>query len=203
MEKTIEVIKLIADKYRDKVNAIISEDALIIEYLYEINGEKDVFKTIQIKEANGIMYASIYPDNNELLITINDLEKIFQKIEDEIISKKKLQQKDRYKDYLEMFDKLFETDAKEYIDFKKMKLLKSLHQYFAEELYEPSKEYNRIRKEFVEYADNLREQLTEDQKDVFDKAIDLCNEMTEEQDEQAFIFGFIMGHKLKLELTDN
>ena len=102
MEKTIEVIKLIADKYRDKVNAIISEDALIIEYLYEINGEKDVFKTIQIKEANGIMYASIYPDNNELLITINDLEKIFQKIEDEIISKKKLQQKDRYKDYLEI-----------------------------------------------------------------------------------------------------
>lgn len=203
MEKTIEVIKLIADKYRDKVNAIISEDALIIEYLYEINGEKDVFKTIQIKEANGIMYASIYPDNNELLITINDLERIFQKIEDEIISKKKLQQKDRYKDYLEMFDKLFETDAKEHIDFKKMKLLKSFHNYFAEELYEPSTEYNRIRKEFIEYADNLREQLTKDQKDVFDKAIDLCNEMTEEQDEQAFIFGFIMGHKLKLELTDN
>ena len=181
MEKTIEVIKLIADKYRDKVNAIMSEDALIIEYLYEINGEKDVFKTIQIKEANGIMYASIYPDNNELLITINDLERIFQKIEDEIISKKKLQQKDRYKDYLEMFDKLFETDAKEYIDFQKMKLLKSFHNYFAEELYEPSKEYNRIRKEFLEYADNLREQLTKDQKEVFDKAIDLCTEMTEER----------------------
>ena len=35
MEKIIEVIKLIADKYRDKVNASISEDALIIEYLYE------------------------------------------------------------------------------------------------------------------------------------------------------------------------
>ena len=207
MQKIIEVIKLIADKYRNKVNAIISEDAFIIEYLYEINGEKDVFKTIQIKEANGIMYASIYPDNKELLITINDLEKMFQEIEDEIISKKKSKkdskQEERYKNYLEMFDQLFETDAKEYIDFKKMKLLKSLHNYFIEELYEPSTEYNRIRKKFIEYADNLREQLTEEQKDVFDKAIDLCNEMTEEQDEQVFIFGFIMGYKLKIELTDN
>lgn len=207
MEKTIEVIKLIADKYRNKVNAIISEDALIIEYLYEINEEKDVYKTIKIKEANGILYASIYPDNKELLITINDLEKLFQEIEDEIISKKKSQQRakqeDKYKEYLEMFDNLFQTDAKEHIDFKKMKLLKSIHNYFTEELYEPSTEYNRIREEFIEYADSLREQLTDEQKDVFDKAIDLCNEMTEEQDEQSFIFGVIMGHKLKLELTDN
>ena len=153
------------------------------------------------------MYASIYPDNKELLITINDLEKLFQEIEDEIISKKKSQQRakqeDKYKEYLEMFDNLFETDAKEHIDFNKMKLLKSIHNYFTEELYEPSTEYNRIREEFIEYADSLREQLTDEQKDVFDKAIDLCNEMTEEQDEQAFVFGFIMGHKLKLELADN
>ena len=83
-----------------------------------------------------------------------------------------------------------------------MKLLKSIHNYFAEELYEPSTEYNRIRKEFIEYADNLREQLTEEQKEVFDSTIDLCNQLTEEQDEQAFVFGFIMGHKLKLELAD-
>lgn len=206
MQKIIEVVKLIAEKYRNKANAIISEDALTIEYLYEIGEEKDVFKTIQIREANGIMYASIYPDNKELLITINDLEKIFQEIENEIISKKKskqdAKQEEKYKDYLEMFDKLFETDAKENIDFKKMKLLKSLHQYFTEELYTPSQEYNKIRREFIDYVDNLREQLTEEQKDVFDKAIDLCNEMTEEQDEQVFIFGCIMGNKLKLELTD-
>lgn len=206
MQKIIEVIKLNAEKYRNKVNAIISEDALTIEYLYEIGEEKDVFKTIQIREANRIMYASIYPDNKELLITINDLEKIFQEIENEIISKKKskqdAKQEEKYKDYLEMFDKLFETDTKEHIDFKKMKLLKSLHQYFTEELYTPSQEYNKIRREFIDYADNLREQLTEEQKDIFDKAIDLCNEMTEEQDEQVFIFGCIMGNKLKLELTD-
>ncbi len=202
MEKTIEVIKLVADKYRDKVNAIICEDALIIEYLYEINGEKDTFKSIKIKENNGILYANIYPDDKDLVITINDLEKIFQEMEEEIISKKKSKQEEKYKYYLEMFDKLFETDAKEHIDFKKMKLLKSLHQYFIEELYTPSKEYNRIRREFIEYADKIREQLTDEQKDLYEKVLELCNEMTEEQDEQVFIFGCIMGNELKLEFTD-
>ncbi len=202
MEKTIEVIKLIADKYRDKVNAIINEDALIIEYLYEINEEKDVYKTIEVVEKEGILYASTYPQKEKRIISITDLEEMFQELEDEIISKKKSKQEDKYKEYLEMFDNLFKADAKEHIDFNKMRLLKSIHNYFTEELYEPSREYNRIRKEFIEYADNLRGQLTEEQKDVFDKAIDLCNEMTEEQDEQVFIFGCIMGNKLKLELTD-
>lgn len=207
MEKTIEVIKLIADKYRDKVNAIICEDALIIEYLYEINEEKDIYKTIKLKEANGILYANIYPDDKDIVITIKDLEKIFKEIEDEIISKKKskqdAKQEKRHKDYLEMFDKLFDTDAKEHIDFKKLKLLKSFHNYFTEEIYEPSPEYKRIRKDFVEKADSLREQLTNEQIELYDKVLDLCNQLTEEQDEQSFIFGVIMGHKLKLELTDN
>lgn len=206
MKKTIEVIKLIANKYRDKVNAIISEDTLIIEYLYEISGEKDVFKTIEVDEKNGILYASIYPQKEKRIISINDLEEMFQELDAEIINKKKskkdAKQEEKYKNYLEMFDQLFNTDVKEHLDFKKMKLLKSFHNYFTEELYEPSLEYNRIRKEFVEYADNLREQLTEEQKDLYEKVLELCNEMTEEQDEQVFIFGCIMGNKLKLELTD-
>ena len=207
MEKTIEVIKLIADKYRNKVNAIISEDTLIIEYLYEIDGEKDVFKSIKLKEENGILYANIYPYDKDIVITLIDLEKIFKEIEEEIISKKKSKQntnqEERYKDYLSMFDKLFDTDAKEHIDFKKMKLLKSFHNYFTEEIYEPSTEYKRIRKDFVEKADSLREQLTDKQIETFDKVLDLCNQLTAEQDEQSFVFGVIMGHKLKLELTDN
>ena len=207
MEKTIEVIKLIADKYRNKVNAIISEDTLIIEYLYEIDGEKDVFKSIKLKEENGILYANIYPYDKDIVITLIDLEKIFKEIEEEIISKKKSKQntnqEERYKDYLSMFDKLFDTDAKEHIDFKKMKLLKSFHNYFTEEIYEPSTEYKRIRKDFVVKADSLREQLTDKQIETFDKVLDLCNQLTAEQDEQSFVFGVIMGHKLKLELTDN
>ena len=207
MEKTIEVIKLIANKYRDKVYAIISEDTLIIEYLYEICGEKDVYKTIEVDEKDGILYASIYPQQEKRIISINDLEEMLKELEDEIISKKKskidAKQEDRYKDYLEMFDHLFDTDAKEHIDFKKMKLLKSFHNYFTEEIYEPSTEYKRIRKDFVEKADSLREQLTDKQIETFDKVLDLCNQLTAEQDEQSFVFGVIMGHKLKLELTDN
>lgn len=207
MEKTIEVIKLIANKYRNKVNAIISEDTLIIEYLYEIGGEKDIYKTIEVNEKDKILYASIYPQKEKRVISINDLEEMFQEIENEIISKKKskidAKQEDRYKDYLEMFDQLFDTDAKEHIDFKKMKLLKSFHNYFTEEIYEPSPEYKKIRKDFVEKADSLREQLTDEQIETYDKVLDLCNQLTEEQDEQSFIFGVIMGHKLKLELTDN
>ena len=49
MELLIEVILKVADKYMDKVNLILCENFLTLEYLYYRNGVKDLYKTIDIR----------------------------------------------------------------------------------------------------------------------------------------------------------
>ena len=50
MERLVEVIKLIANKYMKKIDLILSENILTIEYLTYKYGEKDVYKTLQVEE---------------------------------------------------------------------------------------------------------------------------------------------------------
>ena len=70
MERLIEVIKLIAIKYIDTINIILEKDLITLEYLYYINNEKDVYKTMQIRSFDGklkITYITIcYPINSLL-----------------------------------------------------------------------------------------------------------------------------------------
>ena len=50
MERLVEVIKLIANKYMKKIDLILSENILTLEYLTYKYGEKDVYKTLQVEE---------------------------------------------------------------------------------------------------------------------------------------------------------
>ena len=77
MQKLIEVIKLVASKYKDEVNVILSGDMLTLEYMYLINDELDVYKTIQVTEFEDKLSIKIYPEKTTKVITINELEDIF------------------------------------------------------------------------------------------------------------------------------
>ena len=77
MQKLIEVIKLVATKYKDEVNVILSGDMLTLEYMYLINDELDVYKTIQVTEFEDKLSIKIYPEKTTKVITINELEDIF------------------------------------------------------------------------------------------------------------------------------
>ena len=44
MKRLINVIMLVAEKYLYKFNVIISGNTLIMEYLYYIKGEQDVYR---------------------------------------------------------------------------------------------------------------------------------------------------------------
>ena len=141
MKKIIDVIKLITDKYLDKVNVVLNKDMLSLEYLYYINEEQDVFKIVQITENANQLYAKIYPAVSSTAITIADLEDLFVEFEKELsINKSKKQVADgtieqqQYQEYLDMIHKIFNIDEDKAIDFSKLKFLNVIFEHFAEDL---------------------------------------------------------------------
>lgn len=207
MKKIIDVIKLITDKYLDKVNVVLNKDMLSLEYLYYINEEQDVFKIVQITENANQLYAKIYPAVSSTAITIADLEDLFVEFEKELsINKSKKQVADgtieqqQYQEYLDMIHKIFNIDEDKAIDFSKLKFLNVIFEHFAEDLYSPSQKHTKLRRNYINITDEFKETLTDGQTEIYEEISDLNNKMGEEIEQQLFIFGFIIGCKLKMEL---
>lgn len=207
MKQIIDVIKLITDKYLDKVNVVLNKDMLSLEYLYDINREQDVFKIVQITENDNQLYAKIYPAVSSTAITIADLEDLFVEFEKELsINKSKKQitdntiEQEQYKEYFDMVHKIFNIDEDKAIDFSKLKFLNVIFEHFAEDLYSPSKRHNKLRREYIDITNEFRETLSDEQRALYEKLLDINNEMNEEIEQQLFIFGFIIGCKMKMDL---
>lgn len=103
------------------------------------------------------------------------------------------------KEYVEMFDNIFNSNTIKNIDIKKLKLLKSIFDNFDEELYTPSSKYRLLRKEHIRIIDALRPNLTEVQSQLLDKCLEVGNCMIEEEEYQLFILGCLLGYQLKEE----
>ena len=88
MQKLIEVIKFIADKYLSTVNVIISENMLTLEYLYYINGEQDVYKTMQVTESNKELNIKFIPEKVTRKIEVSDLNDIFEILNKQVHTQK-------------------------------------------------------------------------------------------------------------------
>lgn len=88
MEQLIKVILLVVKKYKNKINVIISGDMLTLEYLYYINGEQDVFKTIEVTEIEDKLSVRFIPERITKLINLNELEEIFEILEKQINHRK-------------------------------------------------------------------------------------------------------------------
>lgn len=76
MERLVEVIKLIANKYMKKIDLILSENILTLEYLTYKYGEKDVYKTLQVEEIENKLKITILPDKITRVTAIKGLEDI-------------------------------------------------------------------------------------------------------------------------------
>ena len=103
-------------------------------------------------------------------------------------------------EYANTFDTLFNTDVSKTINFDKLKLLKTFFDYFDDELYAPSNKYKLLRKEHIRVLNTIRSNLTEVQSQLLDKSLEIGNEMVEEEEYQLFLYGILIGFKLKQEL---
>lgn len=131
----------------------------------------------------------------ELALLYNyNIEKDNAKITKEEIEEKR---KVNVKDYLEGFDKEFDTYTQEKI--KEIPLIINLYQEFLQEVYQPSKRYLLALKIKNEINEDIEKTFTEEQQELmkqFKECQDIIlNDMTEE----AFVYGYCMATELREE----
>ena len=74
----IDIIYLVNQKYKDDISIILDYDLLVIQYMYIINGEREIYKLLQVKEFEDKFYIKFVNEKVEKIITIKDLEDIFE-----------------------------------------------------------------------------------------------------------------------------
>lgn len=103
------------------------------------------------------------------------------------------------KNYLEGFDKEFETDVAEKIN--KIPLMVRLYKDFIQEIYQPSKRYKLALKIRNEINTDIEKTFTKEQKEIMKQFKECESIMIDDIVQEAFVFGFSMGYQLKEEAT--
>lgn len=100
---------------------------------------------------------------------------------------------------LKHFDKVFNTETAKHIKFDNMKLLRALYESFEEDIYTPSTKYSHLRHRHIEISDELEKTFTPEQKELFEKYWEVGSLMTAEENEQLFLFGYVIAKELDRE----
>ena len=101
------------------------------------------------------------------------------------------------KNYLEGFDKEFETDVAEKIN--KTPLMVRLYKDFIQEIYQPSKRYKLALKIKNEIDEDINKTFTKEQQELMKQFKECESIMIDDIVQEAFVFGFSMGYQLKEE----
>lgn len=101
------------------------------------------------------------------------------------------------KDYLEGFDKEFETYTQEKI--KEVPLLINLYQEFLQEVYQPSKRYLLALKIKNEINEDIEKTFTEEQQELMNQFKECQDIMINDMNEESFIYGYCMASELREE----
>lgn len=105
-------------------------------------------------------------------------------------------------DYLKRFDEIFGTKIKKNIKLD-MPVLKLFFENFGESLYTPSINQKKLIDKKIQLMDKLEQTFTEEQRKIFKQYNEIENQFTSELEEQLFMFGYIIGNELKLEIKNN
>ena len=80
-----------------------------------------------------------------------------------------------------------------------MPILKFLLRHYVEEIYTPSPKYKNLLVKSNEQIGVLLDTLDNEQKKLFENCFDTVYAMLEEQEEQVFLFGYILAKELERE----
>lgn len=104
------------------------------------------------------------------------------------------------KDYLEGFDKEFETYTQEKI--KEIPLLINLYQEFLQEVYHPSKRYLLALKIKNEINEDIKKTFSEEQQELMKQFKECQDIMINDMNEESFIYGYCMASELREEAIE-
>lgn len=99
---------------------------------------------------------------------------------------------------LKHFDNVFSTKTEKHIKLN-MPILKFLLRHYVEEIYAPSPKYKNLLVKSNEQIGILLDTLDNEQKKLFENCFDTVYAMLEEQEEQVFLFGYILAKELERE----
>lgn len=88
------------------------------------------------------------------------------------------------------------------IDTSKLPLLKYIIREFGEDLYTPSEENEKLKREKAKLQEEFEKTLTKEQYEKFIQYWELENKATEELEQQLFMYGFIMAKQQEKEVQD-
>lgn len=104
--------------------------------------------------------------------------------------------------YLENFDRIFGTKVNKKIKLN-MPMLHIIFENFREDVYSPSKKYKELRRKKIELFNKFRKDLRDEQMKIFNNYNEIENQITEEIEEQLFMFGYIVATELLNEVEIN
>ena len=108
-----------------------------------------------------------------------------------------LEDKTEFKNYLEGFDKVFETYTAKRI--KETPLQLKLFNVFAQEIYQPTKLQEKITKVKKEIKEEMKKTFTDEQLYLVEQYQYCEDRISDDLQEQAFIFGYAISNELKYE----
>lgn len=86
------------------------------------------------------------------------------------------------------------------IYYSKFKMLLNIYQVLEEDICQTSPSYNKLRKQHIEIVDMLEQSFTKGQQTLFEKQFDIGSDMIAVENEQMFIFGYIMAKTLDTDI---
>ena len=92
MKQLLKVVELIANKYIRDVSLILEEDKLILQYMYTINNERDVYKIMELTESRNNYIIKFQPEGIIKVINIQELEEILEVLKKQSNHKKTTQE---------------------------------------------------------------------------------------------------------------
>ena len=150
---------------------------------------------MQLQQALKMVQDIEYKIQQKLLIA-DDIRKTISKIDNiEYIEKVK----SRYIEYLENFDKECKTNARNLIN--EVPLLIAIYEDFVQELIQPTAISKKAEKELQRIKDELINTLEPQQIKLFKEAEDIEENLSDERERQAYIYGYIISTIQKQEAT--
>lgn len=107
--------------------------------------------------------------------------------------------KDKKQEYLEIFDKAFGTNTKKYIDLSQVPLMIGMFNAVREGLDDYNQKFRKLRRKRNRLLDELQEDWTEEQKQLFDQYCEVGSQMDGEIEEQIFVFSIILAKEFDRE----
>ena len=107
--------------------------------------------------------------------------------------------KDKKQEYLEIFDKVFGTNTKKYIDLSQVPLMIGMFNAVREGLDDYNQKFRKLRRKRNRLLDELQEDWTEEQKQLFNEYCEVTSQMDGEIEEQIFVFSIILAKEFDRE----